>query len=366
VSLDRLAPEPLAAILEPFGARGSAVTVAIQDPAGRTVAASGDRAGSPRRPDVRRPIQVGDEVIGFVLAGGRADRAIIEAIAGSVAASLGALAATARETDATDAAEATRLRLEAELALATRIQRSFIPLATPDIPGYAIASHYEAAYEVGGDFFDVFRIRGRSGLLAITVADVTGKGIAAALLMAFARPLLHAAIDHARAPVDALERTNRILVEERRSSLFITALCAVVDLHRGILRFANAGHEPPILVPADGGPIIWLEGSGRLVGAFARLDAAEQSVSLAPGDQIVFYTDGVTDARAATGERFGDARLLEVVEASRDLAPTAMVEAICAATHRFQGDMPMADDLTIVALSREPRRRRRSGVGAPR
>jgi sigma-B regulation protein RsbU (phosphoserine phosphatase) len=339
--------------------------VAIEDPAGHVVAASSDRVGPPGPPDVRRAIEVGAEVVGYVVAGGSADPAMIEAIVGSVAASVGALAATAGRADETDAAQATRHRLEAELALATRIQRSFIPLATPDIPGYTIASRYEAAYQVGGDFFDVFRIRGRSGLLAITVADVTGKGIAAALLMAFARPLLHAAVDHARAPRDALERTNRILVEERRSSLFITALCAVVDLRRGILRFANAGHEPPLLVPADGGPITLLEGSGRLLGAFARLDASEQSIGLAPGDQVVFYTDGVTDTRAATGERFGDARLLEVVEASRDLAPVDLVEAICAATHRFQGNMPMADDVTIVALRRDPRRRP-SRVTVPR
>ena len=119
---------------------------------------------------------------------------------------------------------------------AASIQRSFVPLIPPDLPGYEVATHYEPAREVGGDFFDVFRIQRRPGRLAVCIADVTGKGIAAALLMAFARPLLHAAIDHAMAPGDALERTNRILVEERRSALFITALCATIDMRAGTLR----------------------------------------------------------------------------------------------------------------------------------
>src|SRR4029077_4320875 len=99
------------------------------------------------------------------------------------------------------------------------------------------------------------RIQRRQGRLAVCIADVTGKGIAAALLMAFARPLLHAAIDHALAPGDALERTNKILVEERRSALFITALCATIDMRAGILRLANAGPRPPApLGPACNAP----------------------------------------------------------------------------------------------------------------
>ncbi|HET9519469.1 MAG TPA: PP2C family protein-serine/threonine phosphatase [Candidatus Limnocylindrales bacterium] len=241
------------------------------------------------------------------------------------------------------------------MALARRIQRSFVPLIPPDIPGYEVASHYEAAREVGGDFFDVFRVRGRSGRLAVVIADVTGKGIAAAMLMAFARPLLHAAIDHTVNPGEALERTNRILVEERRSSLFITALCAVVDLRRGEMRIANAGHEPPLFVPAGGEPVRWLEGSGPLLGAFGRLDLAECAVTLASGDLVLLYTDGVTDARAPTGERFGDERLLGVIERHRGGSARDVVDALALAIRDFQGEEPAADDVTIVAVRRTER-----------
>jgi sigma-B regulation protein RsbU (phosphoserine phosphatase) len=289
---------------------------------------------------------------------GRGNGPLVDAIAASVANAIAALAGTAHEhAPGGDAAH----RLEAELALGRRIQRSFVPLIPPDIPGYEVASHYEAAREVGGDFFDVFRIRGRSGRLAIVIADVTGKGIAAALMMAFTRPLIHAAIDHTYVPGEALERVNRILVAERRSSLFITALCGIVDLRRGDMRIANAGHEPPLFVPADDGPVRWLEGAGPLLGAFGRLDLGECGVALTPGDLVLLYTDGVTDARASSGERFGDDRLLEVVEAHRGRSARDVVDALAAAARTFQGHMPAADDVTIVAIQRnvKPVRRRK-------
>ena len=246
-------------------------------------------------------------------------------------------------------------RIEAELALGRQIQRSFVPLIPPDLPGYEVATQYEPAREVGGDFFDVFRIQRRQGRLAVCIADVTGKGIAAALLMAFARPLLHAAIDHALAPGDALERTNRILVEERRSALFITALCATIDMRAGILRLANAGHEPPLLLRSGDDEPVWLEASGPLLGAYRRLDLTECTIALEPGDLVLLYTDGVTDAQAADGERFGEARLVEAVRSAPSRAAADVVGAVCDAYHLFQGDMPAADDVTMVAIRRLPR-----------
>ena len=183
-------------------------------------------------------------------------------------------------------------------------------LVAPDVPGYELASHYEAAREVGGDFFDLFRMRRRGRPLSVVIADVSGKGIAAALLMAFSRPLLHAAVDNTAGPAEALERTNRILVQERRSSLFITALCATLALPTGRLRIANAGHEPPLIIPGDGSPILPVDVEGPLLGAFGSLGLFEAEVELGGGDVVLFYTDGVTDARSASGERFEEDRLL--------------------------------------------------------
>jgi sigma-B regulation protein RsbU (phosphoserine phosphatase) len=214
----------------------------------------------------------------------------------------------------------------------------------------------------------VFPLRDRAGRAGIVIADVTGKGIAAALLMAFARPLIRSAMDQTRDPLVALERTNSILVQERRSALFITALAAVLDLRTHVLRVGNAGHEPPLLVPADGRPISWLTGSGPLIGAFPSLDLVPCELTLAPGDLVLLYTDGVTDTRAASGERFGDERLIAVVEGERDGSARDIVDAVVAATSAFQGDMPAADDVTMVALRRatSSTAARRSATTAPR
>lgn len=347
--LEGASRDQLRSIIGPFDATEAGISILIEDLDGAVVASAGVVAADDASKDVRQEIAVAGEVIGRVVGRGVVGSPLIEAIVASVAASVGALAGGPQIANA---------RLEAELALARKIQRSFVPLIPPDIPGYELATHYEAAREVGGDFFDVFRIRGRSGRLAITIADVTGKGIAAALLMAFTRPLLHAAVDHAATPGNALERTNQILVQERRSSLFITALCAFVDLRRGALRLANAGHEPPLLVPAGDGPIAWLEASGPLLGAFARLDLAECSIALAPGDLVLLYTDGVTDTQAPSGERFGDERLVDAVRASRGRTAAQVVAAVRDAYHEFQGEMPAADDVTIVAIRRNPPRSR--------
>ena len=131
-------------------------------------------------------------------------------------------AASAAET--ATAAPDRRSGIAAELAVGRLHQRSIVSLVAPEVAGYDLASHYEPARELGGDFFELFRMPRRGQPLGMVIADVAGKGIAAALLMAFARPIIHSALDAARGPADALERTNRILVDEVHTALFITAL----------------------------------------------------------------------------------------------------------------------------------------------
>ncbi len=242
--------------------------------------------------------------------------------------------------------------LAADLAQGRIQQRSIVSLVAPDVPGYDLASHYAAAREIGGDFFELFRLRRRSRPLSIVIADVTGKGIAAALLMAFARPVIHGALNGANGPAQALERTNKILVDERRSILFITVLVSELDLPSGRIRLANAGHEPPLVVPADGSPIRQLEIGGVLMGAFPTLGLREVDLTLAPGDVLFLYTDGVTDARGPSGERFGEARMVEVVDAARGGTAKDIVDAVRGAVAAFSGDVEPADDVTIVAVGR--------------
>jgi hypothetical protein len=344
------------AILAPFRALGPALSIAIEDADGHRLAGTTDEpaaAGGLRRPIAAGPL-AGSSVIAW---GPDVEAPIVRAAVESMAVAL-AIAHTVRGAGIADAADARRI--EEELALGRRLQRSFVGLVGPDVPGYDLACHYEQAHEVGGDFFDVFRTLRRGRPLSLVVADVTGKGIAAALLMAFARPLIHAAIDNADGPADALERTNRVL-RERQASLFITALCGSLTLSTGRFRVANAGHEAPLVVRRDGRPIETIEGGGPLLGAFERLGLAEAVVTLEPGDRLVLYTDGVTDARSVDGSRFEDARLLEAIEAARHGTSADVVDSIRGSVDRFQAGRIPADDVTLVVIGRRARRTRRPG-----
>ena len=189
----------------------------------------------------------------------------------------------------------------------------------------------------------------------MVIADVSGKGIAAALLMAFARPIIRSALDRSGDPAQALERINHILVDERRTGLFITVLCGVLDLDTGVFTFANAGHEMPILAAPDGSEPRWVPGGGPLVGVFGRLDLATERVEIRPGERLVLFTDGITDAASPTGERFGQERLLRTIADScltGDAADTcrAVIQGVLA----FQGDALPADDFAFLVLRRLP------------
>ena len=340
----------LDAVVAPFRGLPDGIELAIEDTAGTPVATT---CPEPTPGDaVTREIDGGALAGGRVRVWGRTAPTLRRAIAESLAAALAAVTVVDPDEAARQAANARRI--DEELAHGRRLQRSFVSLEAPAVPGYEVASHYEAAREVGGDFFDLFRLRRRGRPLSVVIADVTGKGIAAALLMAFSRPLLHAAIDHTQGPAAALERTNNILVEERRSSLFITALVARLDVRTGHLCIANAGHEPPLLVRADGSPISILPGSGPLLGAFRRIELPETGADLAPGDMVVLYTDGVTDARSPDGERFDEWRLMDVLESARGGTAAEVVGAISGAVGAFQGCDEVADDITVVAIRRLP------------
>jgi serine phosphatase RsbU (regulator of sigma subunit) len=316
------------------------------------------------------PISAHGEVVGRVVLGGPA---AASALGRATAAALaGALSAAAVGSPAPDDPQVVRRarQLDEELAHGRRLQRSFVSLEPPDVPGYDIASHYEAAREVGGDFFDLFRERRRGHPLSAVIADVTGKGVAAALLMAFTRPLLHAAIDHAPSPAVGLERTNHILVQERRTGLFVTALAARLELGSGNLHIANAGHEPPLFVPADGSPLGLILGSGPLLGAFGRLDLPDVTTTVTPGDVLVLYTDGVTDARSPGGDRWDEARFFEAVERARGGTAADVVTEIADAVAAFSRGTEQADDITVLAIGRRVprtpvRRRARAGSSAP-
>jgi serine phosphatase RsbU (regulator of sigma subunit) len=346
-------------ILAPFTRVPDGLTVTLQDATGRRISGSPADAASSVDARLTRDLLLGGSVFGRLVAEGpgvtdRTTAASLDALAVALErlAEAGQRSPAASAAEAATAAPDRRSGIAAELAVGRLHQRSIVSLVAPEVAGYDLASHYEPARELGGDFFELFRMPVRGQPLGMVIADVAGKGIAAALLMAFARPIIHSALDAASGPADALERTNRILVDEVHTALFITALVGRLDPDSGRVRLANAGHEPALLVPGAGGAIDSIEGGGPLLGAFAPLDLTEIDVVLRPGDRLVLYTDGVTDSRSPSGERFGKPRLLETIEGARAGSAHDLVAAIRSAETSFRDGAECVDDVTIVAVGR--------------
>jgi serine phosphatase RsbU (regulator of sigma subunit) len=365
-------------ILAPFAALRHASAVSVVDPDGATIAGPEVRSGDERDAATDRvtaDIVVDGTLVARIVATGKraasGARRVDPELRGAIAALAVALGELAAETLARSTAEqalgnhrsqhtAAALGIDPrELAKGRRQQRSIVSLEPPDVPGYELASHYQAARDIGGDFFELFRLPSRGHPLAVVVADVTGKGLDAALLMAFARPVMHSALMASRGPAEAIDRTNRVLVAEHRATLFITLLAAVLQPTTGRLRVASAGHEPPLLVPADGGPIREVGRAGVIMGAFTSIEPPETELTLAPGDALLCYTDGATDAVSPSGERFGDERLRATVESARGRTALELVAAVRDAVAAFQETAEPADDVTLVAVRRRPGSRRR-------
>ncbi len=247
-----------------------------------------------------------------------------------------------------------RRRLERELDFARRIQLNLMPAAAPQPVGWEIATAYRAARVVGGDFYDAFELPGPGERVGLIIADVTGKGLTAALMMAFTRAVHRAAAYNGSGPADWLERTNRVLVRDARTGLFVTAIAAELEASRRVLTYASAGHEPAIFLRSDTGVVEELPAGGTLLGLIKPALASDREVHFEPGDLTVLYTDGVTDAIDANGNRFGPDRLIAAVGLARERSAADAVVGILGAVDRFAGSAEPADDLTLVAVRRLP------------
>jgi len=252
-----------------------------------------------------------------------------------------------------DLAETTaaKERLEGELKVARRIQADMLPRPTAGGrgEGFELGATLVPARAVGGDLFDHFRDGSR---VFVLVGDVSGKGIAAALFMARARTVFETAAERASDPGAILEQVNHSLCRENESGMFVTAAVAVLDLASGELALALAGHDPPVLVPAEGEAVPLSVEGGRVLGLIDVPDFPVNRLKLAPGDAVVFFTDGVGEAQDASGGFFGVPRIVAALAASRHEAPAGMTEALLRAVRAFAGEAPQSDDITILTLRR--------------
>jgi serine phosphatase RsbU (regulator of sigma subunit) len=240
-----------------------------------------------------------------------------------------------------------------ELAQAGEIQASFLPEEIPEIPGWQFAASLAPARETSGDFYDFINLP--AGRLGIVVADVAGKGAAAALYMASGRTLIHTfAPNLPDLPERVLFEANRRITEDTHKGLFITAFYGVIDPVRGILMYCNAGHNPPLLLQSQGNAHVQkLTRTGVPLGIVAQTEWLQNSIQLSPGDALVLYSDGVTDAQNSQREFFGEERLVTIVRSSRGRTAKEIHDAIQKDIHDFVDDAPQFDDITLVVLVRD-------------
>jgi sigma-B regulation protein RsbU (phosphoserine phosphatase) len=242
--------------------------------------------------------------------------------------------------------------LEREMELGREIQLSLLPKDTPMLPGWEFAVYYQAARLVGGDFYDFFEFPGTPGKLGLVVADVMGKGLPAALFMAVGRTVIRTMAVSEQSPSAVLTAANPMILADSHSDLFLTAFYATLDTASGRLVYANAGHNRPMWQQAATGQIQELAAHGIVLGVLAGIDLEERAIDVAPGDLLVLFTDGVTEAMDADHRLFGKERLREAVESCAGATAQQALESITHVLGEFAGDIQQSDDITILVVRR--------------
>ena len=240
--------------------------------------------------------------------------------------------------------------LQNELSVANKMQQSILPTSFPTGRGFEIFGSMKPARDVGGDFFDVLSLE--DGRIGLVVADVSDKGVPAALFMMSSRTLLKGAAIGLDAPGKVLSEVNQLLQEENAAAMFVTVFYATFDPENGELTYANGGHNTPLVVHADGSSTVIPPTGGIALGVVPDFTYEESSMTLQPGDRVVLYTDGVTEAENDHGDQFGLERLCEVFTNGTPTDARATNGAVFDAVEAFAGEAPQFDDVTCLTLRR--------------
>ncbi len=239
-------------------------------------------------------------------------------------------------------------RVAAELDLAAKIQADSLPAVFPDRPDIRLFASMIPAKEVGGDFYDFFFID--DGHLGLVIADVSGKGIPAALFMMLSKNLIKNYAMSGLSPAEVLNRTNASLCENNRNNMFVTVWFGILDVATGHVTAANGGHEYPMLRKANGSFELLKDKHGTVLGALKRKTYTEYQFDIEPGGTLFVYTDGAPEATDARERMFGTDRMLEALNHQPDAEPDTLLQNMQTAIGRFVGDAPQFDDLTMLCV----------------
>ena len=238
--------------------------------------------------------------------------------------------------------------LQNELHVAREMQQSILPKVFPNRPGCQVFGSMEPAREVGGDFFDIINLE--KGRIGLAIADVSDKGVPAALFMMSCRTLLKGAAIGRSNPADVLSEVNHLLEEDNEALMFVTVFYAEYNPANGSLVYANGGHNPPIIAHADGTSTVLPQTGGIALGIMPDIQYEKKAITLLPGDALVLYTDGVTEAMNAQNEEFEMARLRAVLAEAWSRDVREMNQAVFRAVQAFAGEAPQFDDMTCMTL----------------
>jgi sigma-B regulation protein RsbU (phosphoserine phosphatase) len=238
-------------------------------------------------------------------------------------------------------------RLDRELQMAREIQESLFPRKIPALHGYQVAARWRSAREVAGDFYDVFQLS--DGRMGLVIADVSDKGAPAALFMAATRSMIRSHAFAGLSPLETLARTNDLTVEDAENGMFVTTYYSVYDAN-GASVHVNAGHNPPLLYRHAEGQVHVMPRGGLAIGWFTNNPIHPVELQLSPGDVMVYYTDGLTEAENESGDYFGEGRLIQAFLEAAENSAQDILNYIVAQVDAFCGNVPAFDDLTLCVV----------------
>ncbi len=239
-------------------------------------------------------------------------------------------------------------RLESELELSQVIQRALLPQHIPNLAGVDLAAFSRPSDIIGGDYFDFFQFR--DGTQGLVIADVSGHGVSAGMLMTSLQTVLRTMAPETDSLSELMERINRFYIHNINFTTFVTVFLARFDHKEGTLDYINAGHNPPILYHKYSGETGWLKPNVPAVGLAEDFHPRAASVTLKQGDVLLLYTDGITESFNLNQEQFGHNRLSDLVRQNAHLSAPEMVQAVRERVSAFGGNQPFADDITLVTL----------------
>ncbi len=241
-----------------------------------------------------------------------------------------------------------RQRLESELELSQVVQRALLPQRIPEIRGVELAAFSRPSEIIGGDYFDFFEFR--DGTQGLVIADVSGHGVSAGMLMSSLQTAIRTMAPETDSPAEVLERLNRFYIHNIHFTTFVTIFLACFDPATLTLSYVNAGHNPPAVRRKSDSTITWLKPTAPAIGLAEDFHPKMESISFAEGDSLLLYTDGVTEVLNISNEMFGQERLAELVQQYADRPAPDLLQGVRQALNTFGGNQPLADDVTMVAL----------------